>query len=429
MPPHNTLTGHYELDQNGITIASGNALQGQRIGLVLGSLLVQAGLSSRPATIRFVLTAARTGPAYPLSTASQTVWTWRSAPHPGAKLPKGWTCPSLTTPTQSCSVEPMMTLLYNVRGLAVDGSAPAGPQQVQITAGHLQLAPAATVTRATAQFSVDNGKTWQPASVTPTGGGRFNVTFTAPPGAYISLRVHAADAAGGQITETITRGYQTTDATSHPGASLLPPPAPGDGPMRAACPAVRPGQVRCFALFAPQDRVNAAIAAGVSGAGGRAGGMGRHRHRVRLQAAGDRQMHQTVAVVDAYSTPKLAANLAVYRKQYGLPPCTTASGCLRIVNQQGKAAPLPKPTRGGVRVGRGDHGRVDGVGRLPALQDPGRGGLRPQFRRHGHGRGHRGPAGRTVISNSYGARETGLTQSLRQGLRPPWARHRGRGRR
>jgi subtilase family serine protease len=48
-----------------------------------------------------------------------------------------------------------------------------------------------------------------------------------------------------------------------------------------------------------------------------------------------------VAVVDAYRTPALAANLAVYRKQYGLPACTRASGCLRIVNQQGKASPLP----------------------------------------------------------------------------------------
>jgi subtilase family serine protease len=48
-----------------------------------------------------------------------------------------------------------------------------------------------------------------------------------------------------------------------------------------------------------------------------------------------------VAVVEAYSTPRLAQNLAVYRKQYGLPACTTASGCLRIVNQDGQASPLP----------------------------------------------------------------------------------------
>src|SRR5262249_6607730 len=33
--------------------------------------------------------------------------------------------------------------------------------------------------------------------------------------------------------------------------------------------------------------------------------------------------------------------LATYRTQYGLPPCTVASGCLKIVNEQGAASPLP----------------------------------------------------------------------------------------
>src|SRR5262249_15731995 len=35
-------------------------------------------------------------------------------------------------------------------------------------------------------------------------------------------------------------------------------------------------------------------------------------------------------------------DLAVYRQQYGLPPCTIASGCLKIVNEQGTAT-LPGP--------------------------------------------------------------------------------------
>jgi subtilase family serine protease len=48
-----------------------------------------------------------------------------------------------------------------------------------------------------------------------------------------------------------------------------------------------------------------------------------------------------VAIVDAYSDPDLASNLATYRKQYKLPACTTASGCLRIVNQHGQSSPLP----------------------------------------------------------------------------------------
>jgi subtilase family serine protease len=43
----------------------------------------------------------------------------------------------------------------------------------------------------------------------------------------------------------------------------------------------------------------------------------------------------TVAIVDAYSDPNLASDLATYRSQWGLPACTTGSGCLKIVNQTG----------------------------------------------------------------------------------------------
>jgi subtilase family serine protease len=44
---------------------------------------------------------------------------------------------------------------------------------------------------------------------------------------------------------------------------------------------------------------------------------------------------RTVAIVDALGYPNLERDLAVYRKQFGLPPCTTASGCLRILDQNG----------------------------------------------------------------------------------------------
>jgi hypothetical protein len=43
----------------------------------------------------------------------------------------------------------------------------------------------------------------------------------------------------------------------------------------------------------------------------------------------------TVAVVDAYDDPNAAADLAVYRSTYGLPPCTVANGCFRKVDQTG----------------------------------------------------------------------------------------------
>ncbi|HEY3718066.1 MAG TPA: carboxypeptidase regulatory-like domain-containing protein [Jatrophihabitantaceae bacterium] len=44
---------------------------------------------------------------------------------------------------------------------------------------------------------------------------------------------------------------------------------------------------------------------------------------------------QTVAVVDAFGYSTAEADLAVFRSQYGLPPCTTANGCFKKVDQTG----------------------------------------------------------------------------------------------
>ncbi|MBF4162221.1 S53 family peptidase [Nocardioides acrostichi] len=44
---------------------------------------------------------------------------------------------------------------------------------------------------------------------------------------------------------------------------------------------------------------------------------------------------RTVAIVDAYGYPNLERDLATYRSQFGLPACTTANGCLKIVDQNG----------------------------------------------------------------------------------------------
>jgi len=43
----------------------------------------------------------------------------------------------------------------------------------------------------------------------------------------------------------------------------------------------------------------------------------------------------TVGVVDAFDLPTAESDLGTYRAQYGLPPCTTANGCFRKVNQSG----------------------------------------------------------------------------------------------
>jgi hypothetical protein len=48
-----------------------------------------------------------------------------------------------------------------------------------------------------------------------------------------------------------------------------------------------------------------------------------------------------VAIVDAFDDPQAEHDLAVYRAQYGLPPCTSANRCFQKVNQDGRPRPLP----------------------------------------------------------------------------------------
>jgi subtilase family serine protease len=55
---------------------------------------------------------------------------------------------------------------------------------------------------------------------------------------------------------------------------------------------------------------------------------------------------RTVAIVDAYDAPTAEADLAVYRKHFGLPPCTTANGCFTKVSQTGSRTNLPRADGG-----------------------------------------------------------------------------------
>ena len=50
---------------------------------------------------------------------------------------------------------------------------------------------------------------------------------------------------------------------------------------------------------------------------------------------------QTIAVISSYDDPHAQADLNAYDKYFALPPCTAQNRCLRKLNQQGKASPLP----------------------------------------------------------------------------------------
>src|SRR5437764_9059425 len=105
--------------------------------------------------------------------------------------------------------------------------------------------------------------------------------------------------------------------------------------IRPVCGAVPIGHVRCFSLvkgdaspfasgpsgYGPADLQSAyALPSATAGAG------------------------QTVAIVDAFDDPTAEQDLAQYRSFYGLPPCTTANGCFRKVNENGGTLPMPPPS-------------------------------------------------------------------------------------
>ncbi|HET7815230.1 MAG TPA: S53 family peptidase [Candidatus Baltobacteraceae bacterium] len=54
---------------------------------------------------------------------------------------------------------------------------------------------------------------------------------------------------------------------------------------------------------------------------------------------------QTVGIVDYGNDPNVESDLGVYRSTYGLPPCTTANGCFKKVNESGVQGSYPKDNR------------------------------------------------------------------------------------
>ncbi|MFE5366146.1 S53 family peptidase [Streptomyces mirabilis] len=61
--------------------------------------------------------------------------------------------------------------------------------------------------------------------------------------------------------------------------------------------------------------------------------------RSAYKLSGTNGRGRTVAINVAFHNPNLESDLAVYRRQFHLPPCTKANGCLRVINQNGGTTP------------------------------------------------------------------------------------------
>jgi subtilase family serine protease len=144
----------------------------------------------------------------------------------------------------------------------------------------------------------------------------------------MSVTAVAATSAAGATAETGTASASTPGASGAGATSVV-----------RACPTPAPGWVTCFAELRVPAHTGTAPAASPAG-------YGPSDLRSAYALPTGMGAGRTVAIVDAYDNPTVEADLAVYRAQYGLPPCTEASGCLTVVNQTGAAAPLPTTDAG-----------------------------------------------------------------------------------
>lgn len=125
------------------------------------------------------------------------------------------------------------------------------------------------------------------------------------------------------------------DATGDASAALT-----ADGEDISSLAVCNTGTFRCHAHVQTVGRDRRVTSDAVAPVGFGAGDLA-SAYKIPSAYAGSER--PTVAIIDAYGYPNLESDLATYRAQYGLPACTTADGCLRIVNQEGNPSPLPNP--------------------------------------------------------------------------------------
>lgn len=162
----------------------------RRTALYAGGTLIGESESSRstftvPAERRdYRLEMSATSPApFRLSTAVSSVWTFSSV--------QGDT----RLPLSTVQLDPHVNN---------DNAAPAGAFSMPVTVTPLAGSAAAANRTLTAQYSVDDGNTWRPASVSAD---RRTLRVTNPTAGYVSLRVTATDRTGNTATVTAIRAY------------------------------------------------------------------------------------------------------------------------------------------------------------------------------------------------------------------------------
>jgi hypothetical protein len=122
-------------------------------------------------------------------------------------------------------------------------------------------------------------------------------------------------------------------------ANAATPVPASHGTYTHMCAAAKPGTRQCFALRLNSAGVRPSISPNATPSGFGPSQLQSAYALSSLVASGG--SGTTVAIVDAYNDPDITSDLTTYRSQFGLPTCTTASGCFKVVNQNGATSPLP----------------------------------------------------------------------------------------
>ena len=145
---------------------------------------------------------------------NETDWTFHSGPaNAPARLPSTVQC--APDPARACSFLPLLFINYNL-ALNLSNQATASTSEaISFTVRSQEHAPAPRGVTATVTASFDDGRTWtSPVPATSLGHDTFTARIQQPALAdtsgFVSLRVHARDAAGNAVDQTIIRAYGLT---------------------------------------------------------------------------------------------------------------------------------------------------------------------------------------------------------------------------
>ena len=147
----------------------------------------------------------------------------------------------------------------------------------------------------------------------------------------------AAAMASGAMLVAASAGYAATGPQPATVTHSAATPGIATPDYVSACPKVSaPGEATCLALQRTGVASHYGVVPGVTPSGFSPAQLAAAYKLPSTGGAGE-----TVAIVDVYNNTTAAADLAVYRKQFGLPACTVANGCFSQVNQNLKTSPLP----------------------------------------------------------------------------------------